>query len=397
MAACLCLFAASACVMGPGRLDPEAAAEAVERFTAEGGYAPAQHFKTQSVLETWRHGQTALSISLLAPEEPGPYPVVVYLPGLGEDADSAPLWRQAWAGAGYAVFAVQAVTAADALKALGKSPRTELRAVGRQQFSQTALESRLTHLGWALDELKRRAQSGLSPYSTLDTSQAVVAGYDLGAQTAAVLAGEAVKAKIPELRGWTLRGAILLSPSVDLAAGGLANRFQDIAMPLLAVTGTEDDDPYGISSPSLRSALWQHAPAGDKHLLLLRDARHTLFAGRWPGADPRTMRRQGGAKEPGGSAEDDGQTQWPDDDSEDDTQEGGGPFGTGGGPGGYAGGPRPKRRTDQRKEQIRQLAVVRSVSTAFLDATLRHRPDARLWLGRPAARWLGKLGTLRSK
>jgi len=45
------------------------------------------------------------------------------------------------------------------------------------------------------------------------------------------------------------------------------------------VTGSEDDDPYGISSPYVRTAIWEYAPSGNKYLLLLNKGGHQLLAG----------------------------------------------------------------------------------------------------------------------
>jgi hypothetical protein len=38
---------------------------------------------------------------------------------------------------------------------------------------------------------------------------------------------------------------------------------------LLIVTGSEDDDSYGISSPYVRTAIWEYAPPGNNFLLQL--------------------------------------------------------------------------------------------------------------------------------
>jgi len=45
----------------------------------------------------------------------------------------------------------------------------------------------------------------------------------------------------------------------------------------------------------------------------------------------------------------------------------------------------------------RQVVVVQSISTAFLDTAVKKREQARQWLASDAAPWLGDLETLASK
>ena len=79
-------------------------------------------------------------------------------------------------------------------------------------------------------------------------------------------------------------GAILISPFVDLAAGGIKSRFDKVTLPLMAITGTQDTDPFGITSPSLRSAIFSQSPPGGKYLLDLNQGTHRQLAGIDPSA-----------------------------------------------------------------------------------------------------------------
>ncbi len=394
MAAGLWLLAASGCSLTGPDPSPAEVQEQLDDFSARGGYSPKQDYTTASLRETWTHGRTPLDISFVAPEAPGGYPLIVYLPGLGEDAAAGSLWRQAWAKAGYAVLTVQPATAADALKASGPGKDADLHGIGRQYFSQAALESRLAQLDWALGEFRRLSRMPHSPYASADPTRLAVAGYELGSQTAAALAGETIKAQRPDFQGLSFRAAIVLSPSTDLAAGNLAKRFSNIAMPLLAVTGSEDDDPYGISSPSLRPAIWRYAGGGDKYLLLLQNGTHKLLAG--AALDKARDEAESEAAAEGlfggwmGSSPQGGDKLLP------ASQYGGGQR-----PGGHSGGPpgepRPYRSPEGRMPDFRHLAAVRDITTAFLDATVKADSAARQWLNQSANRWLGRSGVLKAK
>lgn len=376
---------------------PEEARSKIEEFEAKGSYAPEHGYATTEVRESWKHGHTELDITFMAPAAGGRFPVVVYLPGLGEDATAGPFWRRSWAAAGYAVFAMQPAALGKVFWASDTLDAGELRATGRSYFSAASLESRLSHLAWALGELRQRAAIPGSPYSVADPAIAAVAGFDLGAQAASALAGEAVKVAFRAHTEFNFAGAIVLSPHVTLAEGRLDERAAGMAMPLLAVTGTDDEDPYGLSATSLRSALWQSMPPGGKYLLVLQDGTHDVLSGVEPGQKWKgpPLRPAAGEGSEGG-----GWLPWS---REDLTLQVGQRSATGNSRNGSAGGPsgvamglagRPMRK---RAYDARHWAEVAGVSTAFLDFVLKGREHARAWLDRYAGRWMGASAELRHK
>lgn len=89
--------------------------------TMEKGYAPARGFMIDSSREVWMHNGTELEVVMTMPTAPGSYPLIIYLPGLGEDAKAGLLWRETWAKAGYAVFSLQSVAVGQALKELRRT------------------------------------------------------------------------------------------------------------------------------------------------------------------------------------------------------------------------------------------------------------------------------------
>ncbi|WP_162136874.1 alpha/beta hydrolase family protein [Methylococcus capsulatus] len=390
------LLSAAGCQQ-PGPPLPEEAQAKLEELDAQGGYRPERIYSTNEVRETWKHLHAELDISFLAPSGSGRFPLVVYLPGLGEDATAGAFWRRSWAAAGYAVFTVQPAALGKVFWASDKLDAGELRATGRTYFSSASLESRLSHLAWALGELRQRAATPGNPYAVADPAKAAVAGFDLGAQAASALAGEAVKAAFPANAEFRFAGAVVLSPHVTLAEGKLDERAAGIAMPLLAVTGTDDDDPYGMSATSLRSALWQSMPAGGKYLLVLQGGTHDTLAGVEPGQKWKGPPSQ---PVPGEGSEGGGWLPWSGDDL---TLQVGQRSGTAGARNGSASGPsggpmrsveRPPRK---RGPDVRHWAEVAGVSTAFLDLVLKGRERAREWLDRDAGRWMGASAELRHK
>lgn len=371
---------------------------------AKRGYDAATSSSAYPFRESWPYGDDEIALNCLVPRGSKPSPLVLYLPGLGESAEAGATWRQAWARAGYAVAALQTASGA----AIWSSPHArngEFSRAAREQFAVKSLAARARLIEFVLAGIVRRAKAGESVYARIDTSRVALAGYDLGAQTALAFAGE----HHPGLDLHPLPGlcaAIALSPQAVLALGGFTQRFGQIQTPVLSITGTEDDDPYGIvDSPHARRAPFTYMPAGDKYLLVLEDATHRVLAGTpggpegapsmgAPGAndggdmppDARHYPRFGGGMGgPGGMGSPGGM--------------GGGPGGMGGpgdgGPGGTMDGRDSSRRSGL--AQQRQTVIVERVSIAFLDATVKDDLVAREWLDRDAARWSDPLARLEAK
>jgi dienelactone hydrolase len=395
-AACLLMFAGCASTPNP---------EVNLQELADRGYAPKPRHATSVRHETWQRGETSLDISFIAPTGGGPFPLIVYLPGLGESASAGILWRRAWAEAGYAVLAVQPKDFGEVVWTSPQAREGEFQEIARERFSAPSLRARLESLDYSLAEIRRRANTGTMPYSIADTTRVAVAGFDLGAQTASIVAGEKEDGVNVQTAHWNVRALIVLSPYVDSAAGRNPPHFAAITLPVLCITGTDDGDPYGlIGTPSLRQVPWQSMPPGGKYLLLLKNGTHALLAGAGiyapgganSGGEQGETRTKGhaGQHHGGGPIDDltgrqlqfgesgDGRTRGPDSSGNRDSDRVG------------------KRRRGNRRPatfDLQDIAAVQDVSTAFLDATVKRHPDAHNWLARDAAAWLGHSAVLKVK
>lgn len=407
------------CSWGPSLPTPEEQSEKIEQFITEGGYSASRNYRIDSIHETWRHDGQTVEVSMLAPKTVGVYPLIIYLPGLGESAEGGRLWRETWAKAGFAVFSVQPAEISTALKELapmfGKPGddqdneedssdsdksrpsravrNNELHYLGHQYFSQASLKKRVDHLLWAYAQLKQRATAGQALFKSADLSRVIIAGYDLGAQTVEEMIGEKFEANLPAAQDIHPLAAILFSPSVDMALGNLANRYKNISMPLLVVTGSDDDDPYGISSAYVRTAIWEYAPPGNKYLLLLNKADHHLLAGsnlsHRHQADS-SMQEYAEKNGPSESMRRFGMS---------NSVRGGGGRRSGGmaaGPWTGMGRPQHDGRQDG-KQDAKHIAAVFSISTAFLDSISKSDKFAQSWLSGKSGLWLKKSASLKIK
>jgi dienelactone hydrolase len=267
----------------------------------------------------------------------GPLPVVVYLPGLGQDGDAGQRWVTAWAQAGYAVLGLQPLED-DAAAWRSPLARTgEFRELGELHFGEAMRTRRQAALRRLLTALQAQpAWAGV----TLDWQRAAVAGYETGAQAALDLGLDAT--------AWQPRAVITISPPpMDAPAA---------APPLLLVTSDNDGDALGlITRPAERRRIFETQRPGAAWLLQLPTPSHAALSGTlapegWHAQD----QHRGGEGMAGRGARGGGM--------------GDGPRGPQGPMGGPARGPRSGSATEAAQAD---LADAMRLSTAFLDAQLR--------------------------
>lgn len=372
-----------------------------------------------------------VQLEWLLPDQGQQLPWVVYLPGLGETEHAGERWRQAWASAGYAVLSIDSDHSDHAppelLPSRERAPsgngeeaqewrkqqadqRDALHEWARQRFRDAPANLRLRRLDAVLSGLIARKAQGAPELARIDTSRVTLAGFDVGAYTATLAAGERPTSD------WSappfplpIAAVVALSPYADFGGQAFAQRYRAIAAPLLSVSGPADlDGPGVVPSPFVRRAPFENLPGsgallwldGPSHAVLSGNTRH----GEGPGSGEGDAGQQAGpgssaapAGAPGGTGGGRGSP-------------GGGRGGSGGGRGGPGmpggggnpgigglgggddrAGPRARSTTEQAIDQ----AIVAATTTAFLDARVRGDPVAREWLDHEAARWLGRRGEWR--
>ena len=223
----------------------------------------------------WADGARARSLPwrLRLPTGAGPWAWVLFSHGLGGSVDAGTVWGQAWVAAGLAVLHLQHPGSdTDTLRA----GLLQLRAAG----SAEQLLARVQDVHFALDEVARLAAQGATPWSQLDQHAVGLAGHSFGALTTQAIAGQRypVATRLSDPRP---RAFIAFSPSQPAVARlSLAASFGGITRPFLAVTGSQDGDPFGsYSSGERRARVFQSLPPEDRALLWLDGADHMTFGG----------------------------------------------------------------------------------------------------------------------
>jgi len=334
-----------------------------QALAASGYRAPIQEGASFSP-QHWLVQGEKLPLALTLPSQGQALPLVIYLPGLGESEQAGALWRQAWARAGYAVLSVQPLDE-DALAWGSELARAaEFKTLARERHAASA--ARLAKLDALLQEARRRAAAGDPDCARLDFGRMAIAGYDLGAQSALLLAPQ-------------FRASILLSPLVAPGEEGAA-RYAGIQVPVLSITARQDLDPSGfVTSAEARQLPFRLMPAGAKYLLLLDGANHARLAGHSEEELDALAQDRSAAR--AGSNTGNGRR---------------GRGGSGNLPRGAEPTPMlPSARGLPLRESHGKAefdVLIAGTTVAFLDAHLRERPAARQWLQAQAQAWLGELG-----
>lgn len=118
-------------------------------------------------------------------------PLILYIPGLGQDRDAGQAWAQAWAEAGYAVLTLP-LRQEDVTAWQGDAAREgRFDDVYRQALGEGAMQARQARLQLALARLlqRQKAQLASDPASRIDLTRWGLAGNDLGGLAAIQLLG----------------------------------------------------------------------------------------------------------------------------------------------------------------------------------------------------------------
>lgn len=333
-------------------------------------YQPA-HNEVSGWDDTWQLGRQSVDVAWLAPISHERLPLIIYLPGLGEPATAGEQWRDAWAQAGYAVLSVQGQAYGPALYLTGQAQAGVFRELAADRYSSASLRDRLNTLQQVLTDVRARAAKGDAQLAAIDWNQVTVAGFDLGAQTAAAVAGagQAGGASGVDVQP---KAVLLLSPYVDVEARPEA--FARMASPVLTITSPDDEDPFNwVSSNQQRELLGASVTAAGSYRLKLARATYKTLSGsdlvpvpaegKAPKAPP-----PGDEHTPGGKSH--AKTKL---------------VGSEGGHSPVGAEPVPDHK---------QVASIQAVSQAFLDSRVKHNPAASEWLQKAAPGWLGNAGWL---
>jgi dienelactone hydrolase len=353
----------------------------VQQFAAR-GYDSGIEYATSTTRLSPNIGNECCEITLVQPGREGKYPLIIYLPGLGESSDAGADMRNAWAKSGYAVLSFQALKDDESVWSSKAARNADFAYIRHERYSAGIISERLNILTKLIGYLKQGIASGDAGLQRMDLSHIAIVGFDIGASSAMIIAGE----DFPSVSNTDLPihvdGVIALSPYADFSGSALDVRYRDINVPVLSITGDADGDAHGGVPPSLHQAPFQYMPPGNKYLLLLAGASHSVI-GNEDSAKSAPTEGEGNSQQT-----DSGNTSGSS--SSGSGKRHGKRTSNSGSPSTREGGSSPTERA------IMEVAIAQ-VTTAFLNAYIKNDKFSLDWLKKDAQPWLNKIGQLKEK
>ncbi len=244
---------------------------------AQHGYDSGIDYATAASKLSMQVENDFIQITLVQPKREGKYPLVIYLPGLGESGDAAPEIRNAWAKSGYVVLSLQPLKDDEEVWSSDAARRADFAFIRQDRYSSGVISRRLDAITKLIEYVKRGVLSGDEDLKDIDLSQLAIIGFDVGASTSMIVGGEEVPKVSRHALAVQPKAMIALSPHAESGSADIDTRYQNIDIPVLSVTSNGDDETHGNDPVSLHQIPFQHMPPENKYLLLLTAASHSLI------------------------------------------------------------------------------------------------------------------------
>ncbi len=201
-------------------------------------------------------------------------PVIIFSHGLGGTRDSYEYLGRHWAGHGYLAVHLQHHGSDDAAWRGTTRPRESMSAAAMNVENS---RNRPLDVSFALDQLtKLNVQDGLLR-GRLDMERVGVAGHSFGAITTMAVAGQRFGPMERSLVDPRVKAAIAMSTPVPRRPP--ERNYAQIKIPILHMTGTEDDSPIGDTAAKDRRVPFDSIHGPPQFLVTFAGGDHMVFAG----------------------------------------------------------------------------------------------------------------------
>lgn len=209
------------------------------------------------------------------------FPVIFWSHGLGGTRDGAAFIARYLAAHGYILVHIQHDGTDDSLWRNEKGhPWDAIRKKTPVPWEVT--KNRYLDVGFALEELQSLIVNDDVLASISDLSKLGMSGHSFGAMTTQAIAGQAVgQDESPEdYHHPAFKAGILYSPTPNFRLKLPLNEvYGPIRIPLLHMTGTNDESPVEGFGYEKRTEIYDHATGPYQHLFVIDGADHMVFNG----------------------------------------------------------------------------------------------------------------------
>lgn len=209
----------------------------------------------------------------------GPRPVVVFSHGLGGSREAASYLGEHLASWGYVAVHIQH-PGSDESVWQGMTDKDEIiRKLTAATRDLDVIRNRFEDVPFALDELAKMNAAG--PLAgRLDMSRIGMSGHSFGAVSTLTAAGQSMRLAGTRFKEPRFRAAIAYSPNKPAGNVDPAHSYDEITIPILHFTGTEDNNPLDPDQPaSDRQIPFRNIPAPGQYLVVLNGGDHGVFGG----------------------------------------------------------------------------------------------------------------------
>lgn len=263
----------------------ESSAEPVPSITvAETLYAEAGPTSVSIQTDVWSDTERdrAISVKLYVPKSLERPPVVIFSHGLGGSVEAAPYLGQHLASWGILAIHIQHPGSDGEVWRGIRRPakiRAALKNAARDPKNSV---DRFNDLHFVLDEIERRVTEGSL---TADMTKVGMAGHSFGAHSVLAAAGRRSLSPsgLVSFKDPRVKAGVVLSPPAP-AQWATAERYDDhfgeIDIPLLHITGSEDESPLDPNqSAEDRQIAFKQINAAPQYLIVFEGADHGVFGG----------------------------------------------------------------------------------------------------------------------
>lgn len=219
-----------------------------------------------------KHRDDDLPIRVTYPKSTGSFPVIVFSHGAFGSKDAYDPIVQHWASHGYVV--VQG-THGDSLSLVSAKKKLQVITSGNP-FAAMQVEkywrSRGQDANLILNSLSKLDSLHAPLRGKLNLNKIAMGGHSYGSHTTQLIGGLDLGA---DLKNKQVRALLLLSPPGP-AANSTAANYQNIAAPLMTITGSKDETALRNQGYEDRLKTHEKIPSKQKFLLFMKDAQHSL-------------------------------------------------------------------------------------------------------------------------
>ena len=198
------------------------------------------------------------------------FPVIVFSHGLGGSYNRCSYLGSAWASKGFVAVMVQHPGSDENIWKGKVRILQELQESYKYNWSG---RTRAEDLRFVLDQLEYRLAQ------RIDLTRIGVGGYDLGALASLLLAGQKPPDGGPSLADSRIKAIVAMSPPVNRPQKSYQAVYAGVTVPVLFVSGTDDDGIVGSTKASQRRIPFDAMSQGNRYLVILQGADHQIYGG----------------------------------------------------------------------------------------------------------------------